>query len=98
MYKRQGVFALDVDVKDGKPGFVALAALAACHGPLPQTWRSRTPSGGAHLFFVQPVDRRLANRVNLPVQAIRPSGLDVRSTGGLIVLPPSRKDVYKRQV
>lgn len=86
-----GVFALDVDAKDGKDGFAALAELEARHSPLPRSWRSHTPSGGAHLFFAQPGGRRLRNRVNLPVYGVAKSGLDVRADGGSVALPPSRK-------
>src|SRR5690349_5420763 len=32
-----GVFVLDVDTADGKPGTASLAALEAAHGPLPVT-------------------------------------------------------------
>jgi hypothetical protein len=78
-----GVFALDIDVKhvDGR---LTLATLEDEFGHLPTTWESRTPSGGAHLFFRQP-DRELRNRVNF-----RP-GLDIRTTGGSVTLPPSRR-------
>jgi hypothetical protein len=69
-----GVFGLDVDVKSVN-GRETLAVLEDEFGQLPKTWESRTPSGGAHLFFRQP-DRPLRNRVNF-----RP-GLDVRTTGG----------------
>jgi hypothetical protein len=86
-----GVFVLDVDAKNGKDGFATLAALEALHGPVPRTWRSRTPSGGAHFLFVHPNGTTLRNRVNLPVDGFSSSGLDVRATGGLAVLPPSHK-------
>jgi putative DNA primase/helicase len=78
-----GVFVLDVDVK-GADGFKTLADLEATHGSLPLSWRSKTPSDGAHLYFRQP-ERALRNRVNF-----RP-GLDVRTDGGSVALPPSRK-------
>lgn len=47
-----GCWVLDVDVKNGKDGRAALAALEAEHGF--ETWevpRQRTRSGGEHLFF-----------------------------------------------
>jgi hypothetical protein len=81
-----GVFAIDVDVKDGKDGLAALEGLQGRHGPLPETWLTLTPSGGRHVFFLQPVDRILRNRVS-----VEGSGLDVRSTGASVALPPSRK-------
>jgi len=77
------VFALDVDVK-GDDGLETLAALEDEFGGLPTTWESETPSGGRHLFFRQP-DIELRNRVGFA------PGLDIRTTGGSVALPPSRK-------
>lgn len=76
-----GVFVLDVDVgsHDGK---ASLAAMQAKYGRLPPTVTARTASGGGHLYFVQP-DRALRNRVNFM------PGLDIRTTGGSVPLPPS---------
>jgi hypothetical protein len=85
------ILVLDVDVKGGKDGLAVLAALEVLHGPLPKSWRTLTPSGGLHLFFVQPIGRRLRNRVNLPVEGFTASGLDVRTDGGSVALPPSRR-------
>jgi hypothetical protein len=79
-----GVFALDVDVK-GADGRGTLAELEDAHGWLPETWTSRTPSGGQHLLFAYPGGRALRNRVGF-----RP-GLDCRAEGGSIALPPSRR-------
>ncbi len=80
-----GVFVLDVDThEDGPNGLQTLAGLEADHGPLPQTWRTLTPSGGLHIWFRQP-DRRLRNRVGFA------PGLDVRTDGGSVAVPPSRK-------
>lgn len=80
-----GVFVLDIDCK-GSDGFATLDTLQAANGLLPDTWSSRTPSGGEHRLFTQP-DRAIRNRVNFA------PGLDVRTTGGSIALPPSRKPV-----
>ena len=79
-----GVLGLDVDCK-AADGFTSLAELEVAHGPLPLSWRSQTPSGGAHILLAQPVGRQLRNRVGF-----RP-GLDIRTTGGSICLPPSRR-------
>jgi len=81
---RAGVFVVDVDTK-GANGWEALAALEAEHGPLPPSWRVETPSAGAHLYFRQPEARTLRNRVGF-----RP-GLDVRTAGGSVALPPSKR-------
>jgi putative DNA primase/helicase len=78
-----GVFALDIDVK-GANGLRTLAELEAANGELPHAWRTATPSGGCHLWFRQPA-RALRNRVNFA------PGLDVRTNGGSVAAPPSRK-------
>ena len=44
-----GFDALDVDRQHG--GIEALAGLIDHHGPLPETSRQQTPSGGFHLLF-----------------------------------------------
>ena len=89
-----GVFVLDVDAKDGFDGFADLERLQNEHGALPGTWRSTTPSGGAHIWFRQP-DRPITNRVHFRIPDGRggqvKSGLDVRTTGGAAAAPPSRK-------
>lgn len=89
-----GVFVLDIDNKAGFDGFADLARLESMHGPLPPSWRSATPSGGEHRWFVQPL-RALRNRVHFPVPDGRggmvKSGLDVRAYGGAAAAPPSQK-------
>jgi hypothetical protein len=95
---RSGVFALDIDAKDGKTnGFESLARLEALHGPLPRSWRSLTPSSGEHRFFRQPEGVVLRNKVGLRTYDSRGVvqdkylGLDIRTEGGSVALPPSRK-------
>lgn len=87
-----GVFVLDVDRK-GADGFATLRDLEALHGPLPLTPEVSTPSGGAHLYFKQP-EIEIRNRVGFA------PGLDVRTKGGSVCLPPSRRSdgayVWKR--
>ena len=78
------VFVLDVDRKS-QDGYVELKRLINGHGPLPLSWRSDTPSGGCHLYFEQPKDRALRNKVGF-----RP-GLDIRTTGGSSCAPPSER-------
>jgi hypothetical protein len=77
----QGVttWALDVDPKDGGP--LTLEGLITDHGPLPRTPRSHTGSGGLHYLFA--ADTRVTNKVKFE------HGLDTRSTGGYILVPPS---------
>lgn len=79
-----GVWVLDIDVKGAINGFDAVQALEALHGPLPETWTTCTPSGGEHRWFASN-DRVASNRVGFQ------PGLDVRTTGGSVALPPSRR-------
>lgn len=79
-----GAFVLDVDVKSGADGLATLAALEARHGNLPTTWTTATPSGGRHFWFVQP-ERRFKNKVGFA------PGLDVRTDGGSVAVPPSQR-------
>src|SRR4051794_7948926 len=74
-------WVLDVDGEDGK---ATLAGLSARHGTLPPTVASLTGSGGWHLFFALPSGGVVRNSV----RRLGP-GLDTRSLGGYVVLPPS---------
>lgn len=76
-----GLLVVDVDVRGGKPGMDALAALEAAHGPLPKTLKVRTPSGGWHFYFAG--DGRTTASTALG------KGIDTRGHGGLVVLPGS---------
>lgn len=95
-----GVFVLDIDAKGAVDGFQSLASLEASFDPLPPTWRSRTPSGGEHRWFRKPEGRALVNRVGLRVwhddgTATKYPGLDIRTTGGSVCVPPSEKPTGK---
>src|SRR5690606_3444741 len=73
-----GVWVLDVDDTE------ALAAIEHANAPLPRTWTVATPSGGRHYYFRH--DIRCENFKN----AVKFAGaLDVRTTGGYVLLPPS---------
>jgi hypothetical protein len=78
-----GLFALDVDVANGKPGAASLADLEAEHGPLPATVEARTGSGGRHLIYAS--DAAIRNNANTRLGA----GLDIRGDGGQIVVAPT---------
>jgi putative DNA primase/helicase len=78
---RAGVWVLDVDIGTGGPE--TLRRLEAQHGALPDTWRARTGSGGEHVFF-QADDDRVRNSAG----QVAP-GLDIRGSGGYVVLAPS---------
>lgn len=74
-------FAVDVDPKNG--GKQSLQKLEAEYGKLPDTVRALTGGGGTHLLFSvngTPITGRIGL---LP-------GIDIKSTGGYIVAPPSR--------
>lgn len=93
-----GVFALDIDAKDGKvDGFAALAILEERNASLPRSWRALTPSGGEHRYFRQPAGWALRNKVGLRLYDSRGrvqevfNGLDIRTDGGACAAPPSEK-------
>lgn len=73
---------LDVDPRNG--GDDTLARLEAQHGPLPLTPRNLTGGGGSHLLFE-------ATEADLECLggSLGP-GIEVKSNGGYIVVPPSR--------
>ena len=78
-----GLLVLDVDPRHG--GDDTLECLVAQHGQLPPTWRSRTPGGGWHLFLRYPDGLDIRNSAS----TVLGTGLDVRATGGYVILPPS---------
>lgn len=80
-----GLWVLDIDVSDGKPGRANLEALEAEHGPLPRTVAAATGSGGRHLLFTWDPDRPVTNGDATHL----PAGLDIRGAGGQIVVAPT---------
>lgn len=78
-------WVLDVDRKNDKDGFAALARFEAAHGKLDEGPMQLTggEGEGVQLFFL--ADDRVRNRVN----ANKVPGLDVRALGGYVVAPPS---------
>lgn len=75
-----GAWVLDVDGHDGR---VSLAILIREHGPLPGGPVTITGNGFHHWFAYTPECEPMRNRV-----AFLP-GLDVRTNGGGVVIPPS---------
>jgi len=75
------LFALDVDMPDGP---ASLRKLIDQYGELPPTLTQETPSGGRHLVFRKPPAVRLKN-----TSRALGKGLDIRATGGQIVVEPS---------
>lgn len=77
------LFALDVDVKDGKQGDETLKKWEAQHGLLPNTVVQTTGSGGKHYFFRSPIISNYESTVDaLP-------GIDVRGEWTYVVVWPS---------
>lgn len=75
-----GAFVVDVDPRSG--GDETLAGLEQEHGQLPTTPRALTGGGGVHYLFALASDAgRLAGSLG--------PGVDIKSTGGYIVAPPS---------
>lgn len=73
-----GLFVIDVDIKNNKNGFQSLQH----HGKeLPTTVKVKTPSGGIHLYYH--AEKLISNKVNLY------DGIDIRGEGGYVVAPPS---------
>jgi hypothetical protein len=58
---------------------------------LPPTLTHSTPSGGLHFFFRDPRDVEIRNS-----QGRIAAGVDVRATGGYVVVPPSKGYAIKR--
>jgi len=82
-----GLIVIDIDKHHG--GVESFQALLSKHGALPGGPMSRTPQGGFHLFFRY--DSGIGNSQN-----VLGRGIDVKSTGGYVVLPPSHWDGHKR--
>ena len=77
-----GLLVIDLDVKEnGVNGIDTLYNWERDNGELPETVRSITGKGGAHILYR--IGHKEKNRVNLL------EGVDVRSDGGYIVAPPS---------
>jgi replicative DNA helicase len=85
-----GLFALDVDTKNGARGDDELDALEAQHGKLPETLRVVTASGGAHLWFRkvngQPGGFKRYEGQHIGNTTLAPS-IDVRGDDGFVIAP-----------
>lgn len=77
-----GLLVVDLDVrKNGVNGYDSLHEWESENGELPETVRSITGKGGAHILYR--VEGKEGNKVDLL------DGVDIRSDGGYIVAPPS---------
>ena len=81
---RSGVVVVDVDIDKG--GFETLAALIHQHEEWTRTPTVRTGGGGLHLYFQYPEGAEIRNDAG---RKLGP-GIDVRSKGGYVLLPPSK--------
>lgn len=79
-----GIYVVDVDIKDKKPGANSIATLEAKYGKLPVTPISRTGSGGWQYIFAYPIGEKLGSSK----EKVAP-GIDTRGNGGYVVVPPS---------
>jgi hypothetical protein len=74
---------LDVDIKDGRPGYESIARLRIA-GHLLGAWGSAiTPTGGRHLLYMPSSEGAHVDRA---------SGLDFRGVGSYVAAAPSRTD------
>ncbi len=76
-----GFDCLDVDPRAG--GDVSLSELIEKHGPLPATAGVRTGGSGYHIYFTHSGIQFKNSASDIG------DGLDIRTTGGLVVAPPS---------
>jgi hypothetical protein len=79
--RASGLVVLDIDIKNGKKGNLSLQALIDEHGPLPETLKAVTASGGEHYVFR--FTRSLASRINVK------DGIDLLADDKYFVVAPS---------
>lgn len=83
-----GPYVVDVDTPHGGHKHDGAASLSAAGITLPSTLTATTPNGGKHYYYgltATPPPDKLANRTNINDLL----GVDVRTSGGYIVAPPS---------
>jgi hypothetical protein len=83
-----GVVVIDVDKREN--GVEQWKQIVSLNG-LPETFTVLTPSGGYHYYFKY--DDRTATFHN---GKIRGRGIDIRTTGGLIVFPGSKNHINNK--
>jgi hypothetical protein len=86
----QHLFVLDVDDRANIHGTDTLRDLEASHAPLPATRTVITGSGGAHYYFLSPVE------IHNDAGKRLGQGLDIRGVGGQVLAPPTLHPVTKR--
>jgi hypothetical protein len=81
--RASGILVLDIDPEHG--GNESLGDLQLRYGPLPDTSKVTTGSGGSHILFKHPPDVEIKNSTRLAGY----KGIDVRGDGGYVVAAPS---------
>jgi len=82
--ERSRIIVLDIDPPEG---YYSLKELQATYGQLPQTRTVGTANKGIHYYFQYPTDGQ-TNKNAVGLQGL--AGVDIRVTGGYVVLPPSK--------
>jgi putative DNA primase/helicase len=89
-----GFWVTETDTKNGKDGEGELAKLIAKHGPLPATYRTRSPSGSIHYYWQHPgPDYYITSSSNKVA-----SGIDVKGDAGMVVAPPTARDGKRYEI
>ena len=78
------IYAIDVDIGEGKDGQESLDDLCMAYDDLPMTFEQRTGSGGKHIFLQAPPDQTIITGKN-----VLGEGVDTRGEGGFVVVAPS---------
>ncbi|GJJ02776.1 hypothetical protein RugamoR64_33140 [Duganella rhizosphaerae] len=81
--KQNDITLMDIDVKNGAPGFDSWEKLGNETGALKPSLSSDTPSGGMHVVYKSTQGINIGNKVGFM------PGLDVRGEGGYFVASPS---------
>jgi putative DNA primase/helicase len=82
-----GFWVIETDTKNDKDGESELAKLQAQHGPLPATYRVRSPSGSIHYYYQHPGPDAF---ITCSANKIAP-GVDVKGDAGMVVCPPTAR-------
>jgi hypothetical protein len=83
--KVSGIFAVDIDYKNGKDGFKALESGLENEPSLDPVSDliASTPTGGSHVYFALKDDMDVRNAVGIM------DGVDIRGEGGFVIAPPT---------
>jgi hypothetical protein len=83
------VVVVDLDVRDGRDGFEHYLRFSGEHPDLTDTIQAITRSGGRHVWFDANGHRFMNCVGNAAVRRGHP-GLEIKSKGGYVVVPPAR--------